>query len=76
MPPDVTQYMSRVDPNQLIESITQISSDPLVIARAQTIAGYDIASLRGHILAEMHGRMAYGLSCFLMVAMGPCQDSR
>jgi len=71
MPPSVTQYLStHVDPNQMLENITGISHDPVVIGRAQGIVGYDIASLRGHILAEMHGRLAYGLSCFLMVAMG------
>ncbi|GAG53301.1 unnamed protein product, partial [marine sediment metagenome] len=38
--------------------------------RVRELKEFNISKLRGKILAEMHGRAAYGASCFLLVAMG------
>ena len=70
MPKDLADSIGRMDANLLLASAKDFTSNPALVTRVETIANRDIASLRAKILAEMHGRLAYGGSCFLMVAMG------
>jgi hypothetical protein len=70
MPEHLLQATTRIDPNLMLASVPGMSSDPAVLARLHAIVKRDIPYLQGRIQAEMHGRLAYGLSCFLMVAMG------
>jgi lipopolysaccharide export system permease protein len=70
MPEDLVKMTDRIDPNLMLASVPQMSSDPAVLRRFHFTADVEIPHLQGRLQAEMHGRLAYGLSCLLMVAMG------
>ena len=66
----IVESMARIDKNLVLTNIGSVTHDPALLRRTQEIVNREIAHLRGLILAEIHGRLAYGVSCFLMVAMG------
>ncbi|MHC4563245.1 MAG: LptF/LptG family permease, partial [Planctomycetota bacterium] len=46
------------------------TDDPELISRVRDLRDLRIPKLMAGIIAEMHERVAYGASCFMMVAMG------
>ena len=70
MPASILKDTAQLDPNLMLAGIPQTSTDPAVLRRYHSIVDYEIPRLQGRVQAEMHGRLAYGLSCLLMVAMG------
>jgi lipopolysaccharide export system permease protein len=70
MPEELAKQTLDIDPNLMLKYVPQMSSDPAVLQQYHNIVDRDIVHLNGRLQAEMHGRLAYGVSCFLMVAMG------
>ena len=48
----------------------KLTSDPKVLGAIDRLKNKRIPQLRSDLIAELHVRVAYGASCFLMVAMG------
>ena len=48
----------------------QFTSDPNILAKIDMIKTYRAPKVRGEVIAEMHARIAFGVSCVLLVALG------
>ncbi len=48
----------------------QFTSDPTILEDIEHIKIYRAPKIRGEVIAEMHSRIAFGISCVLLVAMG------
>ncbi|HUT61103.1 MAG TPA: LptF/LptG family permease [Phycisphaerae bacterium] len=70
MPEHLLSAVEKVDPNAIVADVDAFSNSDAIRQRVRDLKEFDIAKLQGKVLAEMHGRVAYGASCFLLVAMG------
>ncbi len=70
MPSDIASAIEKLDLNTLFREPNKLTSDPGILEKVEEIRQKYIRKLQGEILGEMHGRIAYGLSCFLLVASG------
>ncbi len=70
LPKSLEDSLAKVDLRQLYENPAELTSSTLVAARVAALKDNEVTRLQSKILAEMHGRVAYGASCFLMVMMG------
>lgn len=68
VPDDIKAMLESVDLAQLSRSprVMEPSQDDVIAVAAE----HEITSLGMEVLAEMHGRVALGLSCCLLVALG------
>ena len=70
IPPDILQQARQIQ----LEDIYRSSDNPLFSKGVRSSINYlkrnVISQLTNKIIAEMHVRVSYGLSCFLMVALG------
>jgi hypothetical protein len=73
LPGDVVSQTDFTDPDvvaQVLAEPRDYTRDPEVIERLRRLREDRIPRARREIVGEMHGRIAYGVSCFLMVAFG------
>ena len=70
VPPDVRQRADQIELIDLYEDPARYTRSKRIIASIDYLKKKRISRLEGALIAEMHARVAYGLSCFLMVAMG------
>ncbi len=70
LPDSVSQAVSRISLGDLCTNRTAYTSDPVVLGAIDRLVRHDLRKLKGRILGEMHGRVAYGVSCLLLVVMG------
>jgi hypothetical protein len=67
------QGSARPSPERLaavLETPAQFTSDPHVIRQIEQLRDHRVPKLWRETLGEVHGRLAYGVGCFLMVAFG------
>jgi lipopolysaccharide export LptBFGC system permease protein LptF len=69
-PRRIVDAIESMDMNTLCFEPQKLTDDPTILRDVKSIRERDIRKLQGSILGEMHGRIAYGLSCFLLVASG------
>jgi lipopolysaccharide export LptBFGC system permease protein LptF len=70
LPEDILARASAIDLPDLYNSPEKLTSDPKVLGAIDRLKNKRIPQLRSDLIAELHVRVAYGASCFLMVAMG------
>jgi lipopolysaccharide export LptBFGC system permease protein LptF len=70
VPADVAAAGDGVGVQQIYEAPRDVTSDDRILASVGKLKSEKVIQLVGEVIAEMHGRVAYGLSCFLLVAMG------
>jgi hypothetical protein len=73
LPADVVSQTDFTDPQVVAKVLSEPRSytrDPKVIERLKMLRDHRVPRGRREIVGEMHGRIAYGVSCFLMVAFG------
>ena len=70
MPQSVARAIKDIRLEDVLAGAERFTRDGRILRRAATLRNYDIKRLTGKILGELHGRVAYGLSCFLLVALG------
>lgn len=69
LPADIRRRAEAVSLSELAHPKKHTRNEK-ILERIKYLAGQRIPRLRAALVAEMHARAAYGLSCFLMVAMG------
>jgi lipopolysaccharide export LptBFGC system permease protein LptF len=69
VPPGVAEQANVLKPEQLYKLAEQNLVEESVQESIEHLQ-QRVPKLMSEILAEMHGRVAYGVSCFLLVAMG------
>ena len=70
MPKSVRRAIDDISLDDVLTDPRQFTQDRGILDRAAGLRSYDIKKLTGKILGEMHGRVAYGASCFLLVVLG------
>ena len=70
MPEKLAEEIAKVDPHSLFADPAEFTRNSGVLRRIKSLKGRDIHKLIGKILGEIHGRLAYGVSCFLLVVLG------
>ncbi len=70
IPPHILQRASRVTWAQIETNVENLTSDPAVQDSAKKLKTVIIPKILRKVLAEIHSRFAYGISCFLLVSMG------
>ena len=70
VPPSIKAEADRISLQALCEDPEKYTSNKKVLNAIDYLKRRTIPKLEGKILAEMHARVSYGLSCFVMVTMG------
>jgi len=70
VPADVRERTERIRLGDLYRNPKQFSRSEKVERHVEYLLDKRITHLRNALVAEMNARVAYGLSCFLLVAMG------
>jgi len=70
LPPALMARAQAVELIELASRPQEFTSDGELLRKIHSLRGDTIERLINKIKAEMHMRVAYGVSCFLMVAMG------
>jgi hypothetical protein len=70
IPNDILQRFETLNVEDLVSRPAELTSSDSILAAIKSLKNKSIQRLFSDIVAEMHGRIAYGGSCFLMVAMG------
>ncbi|MCK4602371.1 MAG: LptF/LptG family permease, partial [Phycisphaerae bacterium] len=70
MPAGISQAAETIELKGVYRAPEDYTTDEKIIRDIRHLNDRDIPKLLGDIRAEMHGRIAYGLSCFLLVAIG------
>ena len=71
MPARLVTEVEKIDPETLRTDPAGCGvTEKGILAEIDYINTHDITKLVNRIIAEINGRLVYGLSCFLMVAMG------
>jgi len=70
VPADVAARAEGVGLPDLYDDPRKLTSNPKIIQAVDNLKNKRIPRLRSNLIAELHVRVAYGASCFLMVAMG------
>ncbi|MHC4986131.1 MAG: LptF/LptG family permease, partial [Planctomycetota bacterium] len=70
LPPPIEQAQDRIDLEDLCYNPESFTRDPDLLAEITRLRERDMPRLVLDVIAEMHKRIAYGASCFMMVAMG------
>jgi len=69
VPPELVAEARQISLTELYEHPERFRA-PGVIARVRDLKGHTVEGLLAKVEAEIHQRLAYGLSCVLMVMMG------
>ena len=70
IPAHIVQRAENTDYMAIATNVEELTTDRQVLDNIKELKNYAIPKIRGQVLAEIHGRFAYGLSCFLLVSMG------
>jgi lipopolysaccharide export system permease protein len=70
IPRDILQHAQQIRLEDIYRAADHPGFSPRVRASINNLKQNVIATLTNKIIAEMHVRVSYGLSCFLMVALG------
>ncbi len=70
LPPDVRDRVEKLRPADLCSHPELHTRNAQILNEIRNLRDVQIPRLKDALLAELHSRVAYGVSCFLMVAMG------
>jgi lipopolysaccharide export LptBFGC system permease protein LptF len=70
LPQDILTRANAINLSDLRDDPRKLTGDPKVLSAIDRLKNTRIPQLRNDLIAELHVRVAYGASCFLMVAMG------
>lgn len=70
LPADVRDRVDKLRPADLCSHPELHTRNEQILKEIRALQNVQIPRLRDALLAELHSRVAYGVSCFLMVAMG------
>jgi lipopolysaccharide export LptBFGC system permease protein LptF len=70
LPEDIRARAAAINLPDLYNAPQKLTSAPKVLSAIDRLKTKRIPQLRNDLIAELHVRVAYGASCFLMVAMG------
>ena len=70
LPLPIGEAQERIDLKDLCYDPESYTGDPDILAQIGQLRERDMPNLVLDVIAEMHKRIAYGASCFMMVAMG------
>ncbi len=70
IPEDISAKADAISRRDIYERAEEFITDINILAQVEYLKTKRIPKLLGKIVAEIHGRLAYGVSCCLMVAMG------
>ncbi len=73
MPAEISEKVATIKMDALYErpeEIREIIDDKIIWGELEYLKNEQVGRILRKIVAEMHGRIAYGVSCFLLVAMG------
>lgn len=70
IPADIQARSDRTSLEDIYAADASLTSSERILSKIRQLKDQTIRKLIGKIKAEMHGRIAYGLSCFLLVAIG------
>ena len=70
LPEKVAAAADKIQPNDVYTSPRESTSNPTILARLDNINTNILNKFKGDLVGELHGRVAYSVSCFLMVALG------
>lgn len=70
MPPEIATSCDSLTLEQIYQNVEQYTSSKDVLADVRDLRGPMYRRVLGDVTAEMHGRIAYSVSCWLMVALG------
>jgi lipopolysaccharide export LptBFGC system permease protein LptF len=62
--------IDNVSLKDIFENPRQFTDDVQILAHVDLLKDHRAPKVRGEIISEMHARIAFGLSCVLLVAMG------
>jgi lipopolysaccharide export LptBFGC system permease protein LptF len=70
VPPEIVGRAQGIDLSTIYNRPEDLPPDRSVLGDIDYLKTKGLRKIRGEVLAEIHGRLAYGVSCFLLVAMG------
>jgi lipopolysaccharide export LptBFGC system permease protein LptF len=70
LPEGVAEVLDELEPERLLYQPRRYTADPRILTDLAYLRDHDLKRLVGKVLGELHGRTAYGLSCFLLVSLG------
>jgi len=70
LPKDLMSSAQKITLEEMCNRPESVTPSKSIQKRIDTLRRHKIRKLIGKIKAEMHSRIGYGLSCFLLVAMG------
>jgi lipopolysaccharide export LptBFGC system permease protein LptF len=70
VPQEVVRLAATIRLEDICLRGSELTSSPGIRREIKNLNGNSIPRLTNRIISELHGRIAYGVSCFLMVAMG------
>ncbi|MFW6061960.1 MAG: LptF/LptG family permease [Planctomycetota bacterium] len=70
VPASIMEGVEQVQREALFRTPEAVTDDPIVLDRIEQLKEYRVTRVILDIVAELHGRLAYGVSCFLLVALG------
>lgn len=70
IPADISDEAQNISVGDLYSKAEKVTSNPTVLARIAELKDVKVRKIHNDILAEINSRLSYGLSCFLMVAIG------
>jgi len=70
MPQEIPREVARVRLADLYDRAEAVTANKFILQSIERLKGQRVPKLLGRVRAEIHGRLSYCLSCFLLVAMG------
>jgi len=70
VPQEVRRRAAEIELSDLYNNPGQFTTNEKILKQFRYLRDKRIPKLKGALIAELHARIAYGVSCFLMVAMG------
>ena len=70
IPDSVRAWGEGISLEDLLDHPEKLTKNATILREIRTEKKQSIAQIQSKILAEMHGRMAYGTSCLLLLALG------
>ncbi len=70
IPDEIVARSERITPEELFKNPSDYTNSPQVLKMIEGVHESIIPRLKSKICAEMHQRLAYGISCLLMVMLG------
>ena len=70
VPDEIVAKSERIDPDELYENTANYSDSPQIRKMIANVHETIIPRIRSKVRAEMHQRLAYGISCLFMIMLG------